>query len=171
MNIKIDGIFDCVSYRYIPYELKSEWKTLINYYKSNYFENKIKLNSLFDQIKIDIYNEELNRLNNIEIICNNFNKKIKNIHTKYECEKKYGDYIQKNLHSNVNEIKKFINIKKQKLYQKIKENNILNDKINYKIIESFNDNNKKEINKKCSIIIILMILLLTIYSKSIYNYN
>ena len=36
----IDNIFDYDSYRYVPQELKAEWKTLYNLYIGNYFKKQ-----------------------------------------------------------------------------------------------------------------------------------
>ena len=66
MDNKIDGIFEYKSYRYIPNDLRKEWKTLYNIYGRNFYKNMHKRNNLFPQMRIDLYNEELLRLNMLE---------------------------------------------------------------------------------------------------------
>ena len=62
----IDSIFDYKNYRYVPIELRMEWKTLYNLYKGGYFIKQHKLFKIFPQNRIDYYNEELLRLNRVE---------------------------------------------------------------------------------------------------------
>ena len=38
MNQKIDGVFDANSYRYIPYDLRNEWKTLYNLFSKSFYD-------------------------------------------------------------------------------------------------------------------------------------
>ena len=51
----IDNIFTYDSYRYVPEDLKLEWKTLYNYYSTKYFDKQHKIYSIFPQNRIDFY--------------------------------------------------------------------------------------------------------------------
>lgn len=162
MNEKIDGVFDANSYRYIPYDLRNEWKTLYNLFSRSYYDKMHLKYKIFPYIKADFYNEELNRIYNFESICKKFRGKINNLIPKYENEKKYSEDIKKSLSDSINEILKFIENKKT-----ILNNNIIKKNIpikNLDIIEGFNQcNNLDNISKNRSIIILLIIIIIIFY--------
>ena len=124
MDNKIDGIFEYKSYRYIPNDLRKEWKTLYNIYGRNFYKNMHKRNNLFPQMRIDLYNEELLRLNMLEDICNKFEPKVINLKSKYDDEKEYREDIKKSILKSLEHIKKFVKINKNIINNKIDNNDI-----------------------------------------------
>jgi len=164
MESKIDSIFEEKYYRYIPYNLRNEWKTTYNLYGKNFYKNMHLKNNLFPVYRIDYYNEELFRLNNLSKLCNKFKENIKNIKYKYESDKEYSEKLQKSILNSLDKIDKFVKVNKNLLNKKININKI---PIKRKNIEHF-DNNKcndldKLSNRKLTIIISLVIIILFFY--------
>ena len=91
----IDSIFDYKNYRYVPIELRMEWKTLYNLYKGNYFIKQHELFKIFPQNRIDYYNEELLRLNRVEKMIKKFENSIKKIQPKYNSDIEHSKQIKK----------------------------------------------------------------------------
>ena len=102
MTKLIDNVFDYDSYRYIPNELKAEWKTLYNLYIGNYFNKQHEIYKIYPQNRIDFYNEEILRLNRLENLCNNFIKKVENIKPKYNKDVEYSNFIKDSLKNSIN---------------------------------------------------------------------
>ena len=152
----IDSIFDYKNYRYVPIELRMEWKTLYNLYKGGYFIRQHKLFKIFPQNRIDYYNEELLRLNHIEKLVKKFENNIKNIQPKYNSDIKYSKQIKKSLEKSVKKMKEFINNKRTILEDKFNKQNIPRNEI---MIENFT-NEKKEYDYVPIYITLLMIFLL-----------
>ena len=152
----IDSIFDYKNYRYVPIELRMEWKTLYNLYKGNYFNKQHELFKIFPQNRIDYYNEELLRLNHIEKLVKKFENNIKNIQPKYNSDIKYSKQIKKSLEKSISKMKEFINNKKSILENKFNKKNIPRNEI---IIENFK-NDKKEYDYIPIYITLIMIFLL-----------
>ena len=126
----IDSIFDYKNYRYVPIELRMEWKTLYNLYKGGYFIKQHKLFKIFPQNRIDYYNEELLRLNHIEKLVKKFENNIKNIQPKYNSDIKYSKQIKKSLEKSIKKMNEFILNKKSILEEKFNKKNIpRNEKI------------------------------------------
>ena len=152
----IDSIFDYKNYRYVPIELRMEWKTLYNLYKGNYFNKQHELFKIFPQNRIDYYNEELLRLNQIEKLVNKFENSIIKIQPKYNSDIEHSNQIKKSLEKSISKMKEFINNKKSILENKFNKKNIPRNEI---IIENFK-NDKKEYDYIPIYITLIMIFLL-----------
>ena len=163
MDFKIDGVFDSLSYRYIPYNLRNEWKTVYNLVSKNFFNNMHNLYKIQPQIRIDLYNNELDRINRLNELNENFKKSIKSIKPKTKNDIEYSIKIKNRLTNSCKLIESFINANKS----------IISDKINDKKIpikhikEDFgNCYNYDKISKKGYIIILSIILLIVIFNIS-----
>ena len=152
----IDSIFDYKNYRYVPIELRMEWKTLYNLYKGNYFIKQHELFKIFPQNRIDYYNEELLRLNQIEKLVSKFENSIIKIQPKYNSDIEHSKQIKKSLEKSINKMKEFINNKKSILEDKFNKQNIPRNEI---IVENFT-NEKKEYDYVPIYITLIMIFLL-----------
>ena len=161
MTKLIDNIFDYDSYRYVPNELKAEWKTLYNLYLGNYFKKQHEIYKIHPQNRIDFYNEEILRINRIENLCNNFFKKVESIQPKYNNDVEYSNKIKDSLKNSVNKITLFLNNKKNLLNKKVEINEIPLKKI----IENYNDcyDMDKVTKNKVSIIITLILIIVIFY--------
>jgi hypothetical protein len=163
MDTKIDGVFEYKSYRYIPYNLRNEWKTLYNIYSRKFYKNMHNRNHLFAQIRIDYYNEELLRFNMLEEICNKFEPKVINLKSKYINEKEYSENIKKSILNSLRDIKRFIKINKNLINNKIHVNDIpLKNNI-----EHYNDSKCHNLDamtsQKTILIISLLLIIITFY--------
>lgn len=152
----IDNIFDYKNYRYVPIELRMEWKTLYNLYKGNYFIKQHNLFKIFPQNRIDYYNEELLRLNRVEKMVKKFENSIKKIQPKYNSDIEHSKQIKKSLEKSINKMKEFICNKMLILEYKFNKQNIPKNEI---IIENF-ENDKKEYDYIPIYITLIMIFLL-----------
>jgi len=160
MDTKIDGVFEYKSYRYIPYNLRNEWKTLYNFYGTNFYKNMHKRNHLFAQIRIDYYNEELTRFNILEEICNKFEPKVINLKSKYKNEKEYSENIKKSILNSLKDIKNFIKVNKNIINKKIHINDIpLKNNIEYYHNSKCYDLDDISSQKSVLIISLLLIIL------------
>lgn len=162
MNEKIDGVFDANSYRYIPYDLRNEWKTLYNFFDKKFYDKMHLKYEIFPYIKADFYNEELIRINNFENLCKKFSKKINNLIPKYENEREYSEEIKNSLYDSINEILKFIDNKKTILNKNVLEKNVPL-KNNFMIEEFKQCNSLDKISKNRSIILLLVIIIIIFY--------
>ena len=118
----------------------------------------------YNTIRIDYYNEELNKIFKLYKMCDEFNSKVINLKPKYENEIKYSIDIKNSLISSLDNIRKFLDIQKKKIDEKINKNKIpLRDN---KIIESFdndcNDLNRLSKNKHIIVFIIIFVIILYI---------
>ena len=120
----IDNIFDYDSYRYVPQELKAEWKTLYNLYIGNYFKKQHEIYKIHPQNRIDFYNEEILRLDRLQKLCDNFLDKIENLQPKYNSDVEYSGKIKKSLKKSINKLNLFLKNKKDLVNKKVKVNNI-----------------------------------------------
>ena len=152
----IDSIFDYKNYRYVPIELRMEWKTLYNLYKGNYFNKQHELYKIFPQNRIDYYNEELFRLNQIDKLIKKFKNNLNKIQPKYNSDIEHSKQIKKSLEKSINKMNEFICNKKLILEEKFYKNNIPRNEI---IIENFK-NDKKEYDYIPIYITLIMIFLL-----------
>ena len=163
MDTKIDGVFEYKSYRYIPYNLRNEWKTLYNIYSKKFYKNMHTRSHLFAQIRIDYYNEELLRFNMLEEICNDFEPKVQNLKSKYNNEKEYSENIKKSILKSLKNIKDFIKVNKKIINKKIHVNNIPLKKN----IEHYNNSKCYDLDDVSSnkpiLIISLLIIILVFY--------
>ena len=152
----IDSIFDYKNYRYVPIELRMEWKTLYNLYKGGYFIKQHELFKIFPQNRIDYYNEELLKLNNLEKLIKKFENSIIKIQPKYNSDIEHSNQIKKSLEKSISKMKEFINNKKSILENNFNKKNIPRNEI---IIENFT-NEKKEYDYVPIYITLIMIFLL-----------
>ena len=152
----IDSIFDYKNYRYVPIELRMEWKTLYNLYKGNYFIKQHELFKIFPQNRIDFYNEELLRLNRVEKMIKKFENSIKKIQPKYNSDIEHSKQTKKSLEKSIKKMNEFILNKKSILEEKFNKKNIPRNEI---IIENFT-NDKKEYDYVPIYITLIMIFLL-----------
>ena len=120
----IDNIFDYDSYRYVPQELKAEWKTLYNLYIGNYFKKQHEIYKIHPQNRIDFYNEEILRLDRLQNLCDKFLDKIENLQPKYNSDVEYSGKIKKSLKKSINKLNLFLNNKKKLVNKKVKVNDI-----------------------------------------------
>ena len=161
----IDNIFDYDSYRYVPQELKSEWKTLYNLYIGKYFEKQHEIYKIYPQNRIDFYNEENLRLDRIKNLCETFSDKVENLQPKYNSDVEYSNEIKKNLKKSINKILKFINNKKTIVSNKMETKQIPNIQDEEHFSQCY-DLDKASSNKApiiISIILILVIFYVTFY--------
>ena len=155
-NNLIDNIFDYNSYRYVPEELKVEWKNLYNLNRGDYFKKQHEIYSIYPQTRIDLYNEELDKLNHIENLYINFNCNLDKMQPKYNSDIEHSKQIKKSLEKSINKMNEFICNKKSILEEKFYKNNIPRNEI---IIENFK-NDKKEYDYIPIYITLIMIFLL-----------
>ena len=120
----IDNVFDYKNYRYVPINLRMEWKTLYNLYSGDYFNTQHKLFNIFPQNRIDYYNEELSRLNRVENLAIKFKNNLKNIQPKYNSDIEHSKEIKNSLEKSIDKMLDFIFNKKTILEKKINKNNI-----------------------------------------------
>lgn len=153
----IDNVFDYKNYRYVPIDLRMEWKTLYNLYSGDYFNIQHKLFNIFPQNRIDYYNEELSRLNRVENLAIKFKNNLKNIQPKYSSDIEHSKEIKKSLEKSIDKMLDFIFNKKTILEKKINKNNIPKKK--EFIIEKFTDD-KKEYDYVPIYITLIMVFLL-----------
>jgi len=153
----IDNIFDYKNYRYVPIELRMEWKTLYNLYSGNYFHTQHKLFKIFPQNRIDYYNEELSRLNRVEELANKFKKSILKIQPKYNSDIKHSNEIKISLENSINKMLEFVNNRQTILEEKFRKQSI--PKKQEIIIEKFT-NEKKEYDYIPIYITLIMVFLL-----------
>ena len=104
----IDNVFNYKNYRYVPIDLRMEWKTLYNLYSGDYFNTQHKLFNIFPQNRIDYYNEELLRLNRVENLAIKFKNNLKNIQPKYNSDIEHSKEIKKSLEKSVDKMLDFI---------------------------------------------------------------
>ena len=103
-------------------------------------------NKLFPYINIDIYNEELNRVINLDNLCNDFRSKIKNIQPKNKTDLNYSQEIKNSLGRSIDKIQNFLNIKKNLLLKQIEKKKV---PLKENTIEHFEDrscNNIEEVS-------------------------
>jgi hypothetical protein len=153
----IDNVFDYKNYRYVPINLRMEWKTLYNLYSGDYFNIQHKLFNIFPQNRIDYYNEELSRLNRVENLAIKFKNNLKNIQPKYNSDIEYSKEIKNSLEKSIDKMLDFIFNKKTILEKKINKNNIPKKK--EFILEKFT-NDKKEYDYVPIYITLIMVFLL-----------
>lgn len=153
----IDNVFDYKNYRYVPINLRMEWKTLYNLYSGDYFNTQHKLFNIFPQNRIDYYNEELSRLNRVENLAIKFKNNLKNIQPKYNSDIEHSKEIKNSLEKSIDKMLDFIFNKKTILEKKINKNNIPKKK-EY-ILEKFT-NDKKEYDYVPIYITLIMVFLL-----------
>jgi len=152
----IDNVFNYKNYRYVPIDLRMEWKTLYNLYSGDYFNTQHKLFNIFPQNRIDYYNEELLRLNRVENLAIKFKNNLKNIQPKYNSDIEHSKEIKKSLEKSVDKMLDFILNKKTILENKINKNNIPKKEV---MIEKFTDD-KKEYDYVPIYITLIMVFLL-----------
>lgn len=119
MNNKIDGVFEYKSYRYIPYNLRNEWKTMYNLISKKFYKEMNEKYKLFPYKQIDFYNEELRRYNEIQKLSKDFAEKVKDLKPMYNSDIEYSEDIKNSLLVSLSEIDKFININKSILLKKV----------------------------------------------------
>ena len=153
----IDNVFDYKNYRYVPINLRMEWKTLYNLYSGDYFNTQHKLFNIFPQNRIDYYNEELSRLNRVENLAIKFKNNLKNIQPKYNSDIEHSKEIKNSLEKSIDKMLDFIFNKKTILEKKINKNNIPKKK--EFILEKFT-NDKKEYDYVPIYITLIMVFLL-----------
>lgn len=136
----IDNVFDYKNYRYVPINLRMEWKTLYNLYSGDYFNIQHKLYNIFPQNRIDYYNEELSRLNQVEKLAIKFKNNLKNIQPKYNSDIEHSKEIKKSLEKSIDKMLDFLCNKKTTLENKFNKNNIPKKE---PIIENFSNDNKE----------------------------
>ena len=155
----IDNIFDYDSYRYVPQDLKAEWKTLYNLYIGNYFKKQHDIYKIYPQNRIDFYNEEILRLNRLQNLCDKFLNKIENLQPKYNSDVDYSREIKKSLKKSINKLNLFLKNKKNLVTKKVKINDVpLKNKI-----EHFNqcyDLDSASSNKIPIIVTIILIIVM-----------
>lgn len=151
----IDSIFDYKNYRYVPMDLRLEWKSLYNLYKGDYFNTQHKLFKIFPQNRIDYYNEELLRLDRVKELASKFKNSIIKIQPKYNSDIEHSNEIKNSLENSINKMLEFINNRKSRLEYKFKKNDIPVKTI----IETF-ENSKKEYEYIPVYITLIMVFLL-----------
>jgi len=154
-NKLIDGIFHELYYEYVPYGLKAEWRNMYHNYATNYYA-KMRENTISPQTKIDLFNEENEKLEILKTKALNFKANIINIVPLYDSDMDYSNDCKVSLYNSINEILEFIENKQIILIPEIECKNypIRNS------IEHFNYKENKNDNKYIFILIIIIILFL-----------
>lgn len=165
MNFTIDKIFNSKSYRYIPTNIRNEWKNLYNYYSCDYYQKLLNSNKLSGQIHIDLYNEQKDKLDKLLTQIKQFEIKINDIKPLYESDKLYSEEIQSQLRNSFYLMKLFVNERKQEINTVINEKNIPIRTQDYNIdsgniIEHYQQNPKKKNNFYKIIVISLLLFIL-----------
>lgn len=156
----IDSVFYPLYYRYVPFELRSEWHKVYINYATEYYEN-MKRNQISPQIKIDFLNEERNSLSLLDLKNNKFKKNIPRIIPMFDSDKEYTEKVKKSLTESTEKISRFINSRQKELNLKFKKNSIpIRNSI-----EHFN--NDKISNTNSYMYLIFFILLIFI----LYKFN
>lgn len=163
----IDNIFDYNSYRYVPESLKSEWKTLYNLYLGDYFNKQHKIYNIQPQNRIDLYNEELTRLNQIENLYIKFQCNFMKLQPKYNSDIEYSENIKSSLKKSIEKMHTFIQYKKNLVLEKINKKNIPKNVE----VEDFNQcyDLDDASNNKIPIMITLFIILIVSYLSLYYE--
>ena len=166
-NSLIDNIFNYKSYRYVPEQLKSEWKTLYNLYSSDYFNKQHKIYNIYPQNRIDIYNEELTRLNEIEKLYIKFNCALDRLQPKYNSDIEYSENIKDSLTKSIEKMHAFVQNRKKILLDRFEKKNIPKQED----VEQFNQCYDLDTasNNKVPIIISLFVILLIFYLSLYYE--
>ncbi len=161
----IDNIFDYDAYRYVPQDLKAEWKTLYNLYIGNYFKKQHEIYKIYPQNRIDFYNEEILRLERIDIMCNNFLNKIKNLQPKYNSDIEYSDKMKESLEKSINKLKLFLKNKNDLVNRKVDVNSIprINDTEHFNQCYDLDSASNNKFPILISIILIILIFYITFY--------
>ena len=183
MNFTIDKIFSSKSYRYIPTDIRNEWKTIYNYYANGHYEKMYSINIYNPQITIDLHNEQRDRLNRVLNRLTSFSKTIKDIQPETVEDTEHAETAKTELANSLNLMKLFIKERQAELDQKMSvsdmplrqnENNEPYDmikgngsNINLKTqnIEYFGNNSKKGKYNKLLVILLLACLGLIIFKK------
>ena len=155
----IDNVFTYDSYRYVPEELKLEWKTLYNYYSVDYFNKQHKIHKIYPQYRIDVYNEELFRVNRLLDICYKFKDKIKNIQPKYNIDIDYSKRMQKELTDSNDKIIEFLTNKVSKTNKIVKKNKIPLTHTR----ETFENYDTKKVSQNKYLLIIIIVLIYILF--------
>lgn len=166
-NNLIDNIFDYNSYRYVPESLKSEWKTLYNLYIGDYFNKQHKIYNIYPNNRIDFYNEELSRLNEIEKLYIKFNCSLDKLQPKYNSDVEYSNKIRSSLKLSIEKMHTFVQNKKKLLLGKFKKNNIPK-KTKFEQFNQCYDLGEAS-NNKVPIILTLFIVLVVLYLSLYYE--
>ena len=163
MNDKIDGIFEYKSYRYVPYNLRNEWKTFYNFTGKSFYNKLHSQYNLFPYINIDIYNEELGRIDNLNKLCYNFKNQVDNLKPKNNDDIAYSEIIKDSLLTSINEINTFLKVKKKFLMKQINNNKVPLKENN---IEHFNNqtcNSIDTVSDRKPLIIFSLIFIILFY--------
>ena len=159
----IDNIFTYDSYRYVPENLRLEWKTLYNYYSVDYFNKQHKIYEIYPQNRIDIYNEEVTRLDRVIDMTINFKERIKNLQPKYNIDINYSNRMKSELNNSIDKMLEFLNIKLNSVKKITTSNNInltpINENYENYEVEDISEN-KTNLFLVIILIYILFILLL-----------
>lgn len=166
-NNLIDNIFDYNSYRYVPEELKVEWKNLYNLYRGEYYKKQHEIYNIYPQTRIDLYNEELDKLKHIENLYINFNCISNNIQPKYNSDIEYSERVKQSLKKSVEKMNTFVQIKKSIVLNKINEKDVP-IRENVENFEQCNDMEQVS-NNKIPIIITLLIVLILFFLSLHYD--
>ena len=163
----IDNIFTYDSYRYVPEDLKLEWKTLYNYYSTKYFDKQHKIFSIFPQNRIDFYNEEILRIDRLLNICNKFKENIKNLQPKYNIDINYSERIKNELNESISKIEEFLNIKNMNVNKNVSDSKIPLRRIK----ENYDGYQEKELTENkyfllCVIVLIYILFILLLNNSS-----
>ena len=137
MNDKIDGVFEFKSYRYVPYDLRNEWKTFYNLTSKKFYNKLHSKFNVFPYMNIDFYNEEILRINYLDTLCSNFKLQVDNLKPKFDSDIDYSEEVKQSLLVSINEIKDFLGAKKKILMNNVKDKQI---PIKENNIEHFEDN-------------------------------
>lgn len=150
----IDNVFYPLYYRYIPFDLRTEWHKVYQNYATDYY-NKSKKNIMNPQTLIDIYNEEKDKLSVLKKKVDNFSKKIPRIIPMYSSDKEYTEKVKKSLSDSMNKINNFINFRNKKLNDEMGINKV-------EVRKSIDNFNQSEYSSNNYILITFFIVILVI---------
>lgn len=109
MDLTIDTIFKSNSYRYIPVDLRNEWRDLYNYNTCGYYDTMIKGYYHNPVAQIDVYNEKYDRINRVLAMIEKFEYKLKTVQPLYNSDKKYNKKIKNELLNSMLSMKTYLN--------------------------------------------------------------
>lgn len=163
MNDKIDGIFEYKSYRYVPYDLRNDWKTFYNLTSKKFYN---KLNShynLFPYINIDLHNEELEKIDNLVKLCSDFEIKVDNLKPKIESDLEYSMQIKDSLKTSLKEMNEFLDIKRKILMNHVTEKKMPLKENSIEHFKTNTCNSIENVNDRRSLIIFSLLFIILFY--------
>ena len=160
MDLTIDTIFKSNSYRYIPVDLRNEWRDLYNYNTCGYYDTMIKGYYHNPVAQIDVYNEKHDRINRVLAMIEKFEYKLKTVQPLYKSDKKYNNKIKKELLNSMLSMKIYLQNMLDGVTVTMEENDVpTRTTTSINLIEPYNSVGNKKKKKTPVLIIVFMIVM------------